>query len=202
MTLPAGALCTVQQVKDALGIASATATYDTRLENLCGRVGLEVNRYCDRTFIYSGTDAIEYHDFRFPSTLLYVRNVPIVSVTSVYEDSSHDYSSGSLLVVNTDYRVSTGMDGLILREGTTWALGTRSIKITYKGGYTNQAAVPLDLALAAAEIAAFYWKMTKDGDSRLGVASKSMADGSVSGFLQSIPPYLRGALYPYRRVAA
>src|SRR5574341_1623648 len=71
---------------------------------------------------------------------LYLNEWPIVSVTSVNEDSARVYGSGSLLVADTDYVIQKQSGKLVRVSGATpkpWLWSWRAIKVVYIAGYQN-----------------------------------------------------------------
>lgn len=200
MADPANALCTTARVKQLLGHTSST--YDTQIEGLVGYVGAWADNYCGRTFI-SQSAVTEYFDVKYDDIRdIYIRNPPLISTGSVKEDSTGVFTStATTLTANTDYFAYDDLKnmGKFRRLGGGWLSGDRSVQIVYTGGYANQAAVPADLAEAAAHAVVFIWQMNfPDASQRLGLTAHSLDGQSVGGYLQDLPPYIREVFDMYR----
>lgn len=95
---------------------------------------------------------------------------PIVSVTSIYEDSAWDFAADSL-VASSDYAIFQADAGIVRLTSTathgTWADGIPgAIKATYTAGYAE---IPADLEGLAGEAVRHFW----DRRGNQGIASTS-----------------------------
>lgn len=194
-------LTTLEQVKTHLGIAADDTSLDARLAALIQGVDAAIKSDLRRnieqatyTEFYSGDG----------SRALRLKQTPVQSITTVYEDSSGLWGQGAdafaaatLLTAGADYALDldqpdgTSLSGLLYRVGGIWPgrvvrygnrltagyeHGRGNLKITYVGGY---ATVPYDLALAANQLVG--WAMArKDGQQmkseRLDEYSYTMGD--------------------------
>ena len=82
---------------------------------------------------------------------------PVLSVTSI---TTYDEADVGTVFSSTKYFVDTGKARIVLRTGESWPLPTRrysGIKILWKSGWTNAAAVPQGIKQAMlVHIAAMY----------------------------------------------
>jgi hypothetical protein len=117
-----------------------------RAESILNQSSALVENYLGRHIITRGT-LTEYHSFHSADSDLYVRQWPILSVSTVHEDLDREYGSGDLLTVNTDYIVVMPVGKLMRTISSTggersWLNGFRAVKVVYKGGYLNRDVVP------------------------------------------------------------
>jgi hypothetical protein len=218
------ALTTLADVKTLAGIASSDTTQDARLEAIINSVSSQVSTYCARNFKRQTYTSETYS----PSNrqLLILRNMPIVSVSSLTID-------GTAQVNGTDYIVAPeySQAGMLYREWG-WSGQTinreylvsdpvamrRSIVATYIAGWYlpadagyvagDSASLPLDLQYAAQQICLeTYIKARRnnwdnltsltEGGLSYGWANQSVsAKNNNSGFGQTTA----GILNKYRRL--
>lgn len=189
MALAANALLTLAELKD-YGALGSGSVRDTALEGIINRISDEIEKFCGRTFVSSGSDLTEYHTFATDTSevctpVLRTLEAPIISVTSVHEDPAWPptYGAGSLLVADTDYLV-VKPEGIIRRllagGDRAWYSGRRAVRVVYKGGYASAATVPGHVKAVALRYAATIWKETERG--QFGVSSASDAMGNFTRF--------------------
>lgn len=119
--------------------------------------------------------------------------LPVVSVTSIYDDPSRQYTSESSVdVVNY---IVYGEEGLVVCSTTGtksgWSSDRRAIKVTYVAGFST---VPDDLKLAACLYVRHLW------DLRHVQGRTSVAQGQANAGLrdETIPDSVKELLQPYR----
>lgn len=137
----------------------------------------EIETICDRLFVSRGTRT-EYHTFRRESQNLYLRQQPIISITSVHEDSTRQYGSDALLTTSTDFVEDTEGGKLVRVNGdveVAWLTGYEAIKVVGTLGYT-QDNVPGDVKRVALEWIARKWNE---------ITGHSQGDASVQDGLGS-----------------
>jgi len=86
--------------------------------------------------------------------------------------------------------------GLVALRCYLYTEGLKNIDWAYNAGFST---VPDDLAQAAIEQAAWYFKQAGPGGALLGVASRSLADGSISYNAKDVLPSVRSTLERYKK---
>lgn len=120
-----------------------TDQHDTLLTRLVTKMSIHAQTYCGRLF--TAQDYTEYYDGD-GSQELFVRNYPINSVASIYDDTDREYDSDDL--IDSDDIIIQGDDycfGKVELEDGWFDPGRKNIKITYNAGYST---VPADLEYA------------------------------------------------------
>lgn len=144
MALWAYAIASVGQAKSVLNIRDDKQ--DAVLEQCINEASQLVENAWGRHVVTRGS-LTEYHttpylcsaDLRMAG-VLHLNEWPIISVTTVHEDSSRVYATA--LVENTDYIVSKPEGKLVRVSGNLpidWDYGWRAIKVVYIAGYQNAA---------------------------------------------------------------
>jgi len=164
----AHSICTTAQVKTFLGITGTT--YDTELEGLVSAVSLDVENYLGTLVIYRGTALTEYPEVDYGDKHIWTQNKPITSL---------DTFTLNDVAISSDTYTSSLTTGRITKKSGPWDCDGE-IKIVYKYGYANRAAVPEPMTTAVIMAVAHDWQLRHNGDMRLGVNSKSKADGNLS----------------------
>lgn len=189
MSLNSNALCSVDNVNNLLDKKGVTDEETHSLELIINGLSQEFENYCDR--IFKRANYIEYIDGD-GSQYLYPVNYPLVSVSSIYDDSDWVYGANTLITA-TEYGIIDGV--YVAMKSGYFSLGTKNIKITYSGGYTT---IPADLILAATLESAKMFKNRKD----INVVSRSISDGSINFEPTSFLPAVKQILDRYKRVSA
>jgi len=190
MALAAYCFVTVSEMKTYLDETSST--WDTVLENLIDGCTLWLEKYCGgRRFFAGASDITEYYDGK-DSGKIFLRNWPIISITSVsWASGDFDNPTWSAFVAASEYKSDT-------RKGvlTFWTLpeGIQNIRIIYKGGYASAATVPFDLHLAVKKMVSKEFNRRKSQ----GALSESVSGSSI-GWNESVDPSLMEILDQYRR---
>lgn len=130
-------LTTITRVKTHL--AKVDSSYDALLGNLITSTSAMVEKYLRRHA--QATSRTEYYHVDPFCRAIFLRGVPITSITSVYNDSEREYGS-STLISSDDY-------GYVGRTGEVsfdyyLECGTEAVKITYTGGMAATAAAFVD----------------------------------------------------------
>lgn len=122
-------LTTKTKVKSFLGISGST--YDTILDTLCKNVSAQIERYCNRSF--TRATYTEYFDTKQGESKIFLRNFPIVSLTTV------KYRTGSY---GSPTWTSFGADDYLLSESlgkisfaVNFPEAEKYLEIIYVGGY-------------------------------------------------------------------
>lgn len=135
-------LINVQDIKDFLDIT--VTTHDDKLMPLCQSAQDDADGYVD--YQLEGSTFIEFLDGN-GIDIIQLRNIPIKSITSIYDDLDLDYTSDTL-IDSDDYtfNVKTGVVGLI---GLVFSKGMNCVKATYLAGYgTGYTNLPYNLKQA------------------------------------------------------
>lgn len=171
MALESSTFVTVADIKAALDISETT--WDPIIEALINQCSRFVSNYCGgRTFIVPTDDTVEYFDGGRDS--LFVKNFPVVSITGIYyRTGDFDAPTWNAYSSKTDYilNAKTGEIKMLACQ-----YGTQNIKVTYKGGYANIAAVPSDLKLAVTQAVSKEFGRRKSA----GLNSESVGGASIS----------------------
>jgi hypothetical protein len=186
-------LVTTANVKSFLDIQ--TTTWDTVIGTLVTSCSVWIENYCGGLrFKNSLSDVTEYYDgdpFEEGNKSIFLKNIPIVSITSV------SYASGSLSSPTwTAYDASTGyVRNDKTGELTFYALpvGKQNIRVIYQGGYTS---IPEDLQMACLELVARIFNKRKS----FGVATESVGGANVV-WEKELDVDLRKTLNRYRNYA-
>lgn len=111
--------------------------------------------YCRRTFVdYVDTDKVEYFNGD-TDEILFLSEFPIIYVTAV--EVSADGSTYTTLTQDTDYFIDYTLDAIRTADNLPFTVGAapafKSVKVTYRGGYTE---LPEDLKIAVMDLAEYY----------------------------------------------
>lgn len=120
-----------------------TDQHDTLLSRLVTKMSIWAQTYCERLF--NAQDYTEYYSGDGSQELL-VRNFPINSVASLYDDTNREYGADTL--ISADDIIIQGDDycfGKIELDDDWFNVGRKNIKITYNAGYST---VPADIEYA------------------------------------------------------
>jgi hypothetical protein len=128
-------LSDLNRLEDELSISSTYPSADENLFqvliNSCSR---HIARICNRnTFKYKSQ--VEYHDGTGTEWLV-VNTLPIVSVTSIYDDSNRDYTAATL-VDPDDYEIYHAKAGIIRSLNGDWYTSKSNLKVTFVAGYSD-----------------------------------------------------------------
>jgi hypothetical protein len=120
---------------------------------------------------------------------------PVISITSIYDDTSEAYGTA---VTSTDYTLIDGNQGLIAYDadsGKAWADSgptIRNIKLTAVCGW---ATIPGDILQAAGLLVAHWWQLRHTQ----GRTNVSTAGGGSAGLRdEELPASVKQLLSPYR----
>lgn len=190
MGISTNALITAPELKKALGGGFVTETkHDETIADVCNDVSDTIERYLDRHVVTRG-NITAYFTAPCRTCDLYFREWPLISVTSVHEDSTRAYASTALLVANTDYVVSAPPDryGYITRtpDATSgpsyWLTGWRAVKVVYAAGYANTAAVPAALKTVARQLGVTTFREWQKANPQAVSDSNAMGTMTYSPF--------------------
>lgn len=128
---------------------------DPKLSILIRSASQLAKTYCGRTFVdYADTDKVEYFNGN-EDAILFVDEFPIISITSV--EVAVDGVTYTAITADEKYFVDTLIDAIRTVDDLPFTYGAypafKSVKVTYKGGYTE---VPEDLKIAVMDLVEYY----------------------------------------------
>jgi len=131
-------LLTRSEVKSYKGIDNDV--HDAEIDRLIVAVRSFLTQYCHRTFEANAT-ILEFHSGRSGQSRLLVRQPPINSIASLYDDPLRIYGA-STLIPTTDYIIEHAEAGIIKLDGRTFGNGLNNIRLLYAGGFAPLAQPP------------------------------------------------------------
>lgn len=211
VTLNTWSLITLDEFTSYMKISDEDCTkYDNDLNELLNNVADLLERHADRRLKQHGDDAAitEYHDgMGCGHTELIPLHTPVGIVTSIHDDISRGFESGSL--IDSDlYVVDQARTSVrFLPNAANLSRGVQNVKLIYTAGYgaTGAAAVPEDLKHAARMTAAYALKQSfhKLGNGLLG-RQQVAREGETVDWIENVdvPAPASRILSRYRRVSA
>ena len=127
------ALCSLYDVKAFLNIPQSTTEKDTLLEFCVNGASGHIRRYCKHSL--RRKTFTEDYDGVEGQTELVLRQFPVVSVTSLYDDTDRAYTSDTLIDPE-DYGINYDA-GMIVLDGETFCTGVRNSRAVYVAGYAE-----------------------------------------------------------------
>lgn len=198
MGLESYALITADEWKDRF--TAGGPQQGSNIEASCNAATLAIEARCGGRLFVSRGSITEYHTILDPLSSIYTGQWPIISVTTLHEDTVWPRAyAGTALVANTDYEL-VGPDRLRrLGSGgpTFWATGSRVVRLVYTAGYASTSAVPHDLKQVAFVIAASIFK--ESDRKQFGVSAATDATGSYQRFVGYFTPAIDEMLSSYVR---
>jgi hypothetical protein len=197
-------LVTLQQYKDFAGLKSLE--HDARINVVIDSVSQLVKSYCGTSLIdYASTNKVEYKTIKdsLVKTII-LDESPLIQVVSVEERTTQADAYVTLITENSDssgkyeYIVEDESDSIVRTNSTgeiSWAKGPKSVKITYKAGYTS---TPHDLRLAVYDLIKYYMK--DERKERMSIAGASVDNALSSSLIGNIgfPDHIKRILDMYK----
>ena len=203
--MAASDLITTAELKEYLAIAGTGQ--DTALGGVITRETAAIETYLDRDLVTRGA-ITEYHLGAFSHAEgvelghdIYLRQWPIITVTSVHE-GSRTYDATTLLAV-TDYVANLAGGRLTRVAGATgdpevWTSAYRGIRVVYTAGYATTSVVPSAIKDICLRLCALEWAEIER--KQHGVSSMSDGLGGVTRYSAArLTPDMKDALAPYAR---
>jgi hypothetical protein len=197
-------LVTLQQYKDFAGLKSLE--HDARINVVIDSVSQLVKSYCGTSLIdYASTNKVEYKTIKdsLVKTII-LDESPLIQVVSVEERTTQADAYVTLITENSDssgkyeYIVEDESDSIVRTNSTgeiSWAKGPKSVKITYKAGYTS---TPHDLRLAVYDLIKYYMKdERKERMSIAGASVENALSSSLNGNI-GFPDHIKRILDMYK----
>jgi len=193
------ALITLTDAKVFLKVASATTSEDAIIADLINGSSVWINNYCDRTFI-NAAELTEYYDGDGGDSL-YLRQWPVVSITSLYQDFTRAWTSDYAIDVTANVQIDSVSGILTLwNNESVFSRGSGNVRAIYRAGYNHNSNVPYDLQFACRKLVA--WKYFQDySQRRYGVSSESQGDRTVNYTNDPLLPDVKQILDRYRRIS-
>lgn len=197
MAAHARALTTVADIKTYRGIS--VSSYDTLLETLLNACTIWMEKLVGRQLLYVSSETItEYHDgglYGDQKQSLFLKNWPVVSVTSVSYSLEDDLSNPTYQAYSssTDYKTITAR-GEVFFPGASLPSGQGNLKVLYKAGYAI-ADIP-DLVMVQKQLVARAFDKRK----AQGKANESVGGGSTQ-WEDFLDVQAREILYSYKTPA-
>ena len=197
-------LVTLQQYKDFAGLTSIKN--DARINVVIDQVSQLVKTYCGSTIVdYASTNKVEYKNIKdsIVDTII-LDESPLIQVVSVQERTSQADAYVTLITENSnnsgkyEYVVDDESDSITRTNSTGnkyWAKGMKSVKVTYKAGYTS---TPEDLKLAVFDLIKYYMKdERKERMSISGASVENQVSSSLTGNI-GFPDHIKRILDMYK----
>lgn len=188
----------VAELKIWLGIGSDD--YNMNLDMTIESVSLMMESYCRTNLMKRSTATTEYRDGDGTDTI-FTYHVPIVSITSIHDDTGRTYGSNTL-IDSGDYVFYDRK--IVLTNGTFQHGGGASSKNIQLIYFNGRAVAPEDLKTACKILCKCYWDLSHDGRDIASIKSMSDESGSVVFDLKGLynwPKEVIGLLNKYRQKA-
>ena len=186
MSVAANAFATLEEVKDFYGMTGSKQADDDLLEDLIDRVTQLFETYCGWNS-FKAANYVEYIDGE-STKYIFPKNTPIISITSIHDDTDWEYAADSL-IADTEYRAVD--ERYIVYKDALFGRGDQNIQLTYRAGYET---VPFDLKQACIEEVTKRYKHRRDID----ILTKSLDDGDATYSESAFLPTTLEVLYKYK----
>ncbi len=191
-------MTTEARVKALLGEKVA---HDSAEETLIGRLitlySQSFESYLHRT-VLAASDVTEYFDVAWGQTVFALKAYPVTDVTSIYNDTSREWTAGDL---DTDqYHLDTE-HGLLTVDKISLVAGVAALRVIYDGGMAADAAAFIAAFPEIADACDMQVIAHFQRRSHLGAQAVSSGSGNVShaGPLKILPE-VKATLGKYRRL--
>ena len=179
-------LIKLDEYKKFAEIGASVTQGDARLSYLITLTSEFIENYCGRVF----STASHVEQVKDDDTFLFVRNIPITTLTSVeYFDAAKAWT-----VLDVESYMPYLEDGQIelIDVPIVYAVA-RPYRLTYTGGYAN---IPADLKLAALDLVTYYYK-------RESAPKKAASDVMITTPVveaNNLPAHIKRVLDLYRAI--
>lgn len=183
-------LCTVEEVM-SFGNFTSKEPDNVIIESLITQVSKVFANYCGKEQFQSKVYTEQYDGEG--NNLLFLNNVPVISVTSIHDDEDWVFDAAHLIDATT-YTVVNNI--YVALKSTVFSIGTQNIKVVYTAGYST---IPEDVNLSCIKEVVREFNRRLEGD----VTARTLNDGSISytekGLMKStkdiLDNYIKRALY-------
>ena len=174
------ALLTLDEAKEFLRITGTEE--DSLISSLIEQASQMVETYCDR-YIEKRTDLTE--DFFHVKDRILVHAYPIISISAVQLIDDNGNATDI-----SDYTTDNELGIIYLKTEYSDA----HFRVTYTGGFET---IPASIKNATLHLLGQIWRMSTDGAH--GVKARTSPTGSVTYYIQDIPPIVRATLDRWKR---
>jgi len=165
---------------------------DERLNLIITGVSQFIKTYCSSTFnAYIEDYKEELITVRGATNGVQLKETPVLEIYSVEEKMFGVYTA----LVEGSYELDDSTDVLYKVDGSKWATGINSVKVTYLAGY---ATIPYDLQLAAIDLVTYYWKEEHKTTRTVGANAMHNKTRSDVRDNMEVPDHIRRVLDKYR----
>jgi len=189
-------LISLEDYKTYKGIAGFTE--DSKITPLIASVSQLIKTYCNRQFLdYYAVDLTEFFTVTWESTVLRLKEVPVVSITSVAE--RENVSSAYVTLDASEFYLDPFTDSIYRVDGSEFKpfkMGPGAVRVIYKAGY---ATCPEDLKLATIDMVNYYFK--EDYKTARSIGTASMQGPSTNRNIvgsAAFPDHIKRVLDLYR----
>jgi len=123
---------------------------------------------------------------------------PVVSITSIHDDTDRDWSYGAAdLVASGDYTLDEVEGRVYLHSDSAhgyWRAGLRQIKVIYSAGYATGTDVRITQGITA--LVAHWWQQRNTP----GMTAVTLTDTTITALEPEIPAHVREIMWPVRLV--
>lgn len=146
-------------------LGSNTTRDDELLDSLIASVSKQISIYCGREFgSATYTDIFYLDEIIQPPIIVFLKNIPIISVESITLDN--------VVVTDVEYRLNKQSGRFYIASLGSY-ISQNEIGITYKGGYSP---IPQDIELATNLQCAFLYQRRDS----VGISSVASSDGNIT----------------------
>jgi len=171
------------------------STFDSRIETMIAAASQFISRALSgdptHNAEFVAANYTEYHDGDGETGIIYPHHKPIISVTSIHDDTLRTFGSGSLVdsddyVVSQDKMCIQRISSIWRVAGTTavFSRGVQNIKLVYRAGFES---LPEDLILLANKVT-HYFMEKKEFE---GQRSANYGEGMVVSTQEDLPLDIR-----------
>ncbi len=179
-----------ETLKDFLKIPDATTSQDDFLDTCCEWAQGQIESWLKRA-----VESTAYSETRDGdgSSLLYLKNYPIVSVTSI--------TINDVAVTDLSTNVKTNLNtGAVYLKSGIFTSGFQNVTVVYTAGYAASA-IPDEIKAAVIELAAIIYKDSTQGSGRLGIQSEAVSEAGSNTFMHGLNPMTLAGLKRHKRIA-
>lgn len=191
MALSVRSLITISDVKDYYEIKSEAPDINAQIENLINRMSTLFESVAGQPIRRAELVHTQYYDGR-GSKLLFTDYTPILTVTSIHDDSEWEWGT-STLIDSDDYRIHSSKKYIVLKVALSSS--DQNVKIVYTSGYPEDE-IPEDIKQCCIEEVIRKYKHKSDFD----VTSKTLPDGSVTYTQKGLMPLTLKTLNKYKQL--